>query len=136
MLSLETESAKSALRDADLAVLAEHHSPVCLIGSEGQIAVDELLALSPHVSIVHIAGNINREEIDKAAVPCIPQQSAAPGYMSVTTDYLGPKPVITLHAAGLKVGEAMARTRLAGFDPIEAEKKFCTISPFAMGFDR
>ena len=132
--SLETESAKSTLRDADLVVLIEHRNPVCLIGSEGQIAVDELLALSPHVSIIHIAGNINREEIDSAAIPCLPQKSAAPGYMSVTTDYLGPKPVIVLHTAGLKVGEAMARTRLAGFNPIEAEKKVLHDLPFAMGF--
>ena len=132
--SLETKLAKSMLRDTDLVVLVEHHSPVCLIGGEGQITVDELLALSPHVSIVHIAGNINREEIDGAAIPCLPQQSAAPGYMSVTTDYLGPKPVIALHTAGLKVGEAMARTRLAGLDPIEAEKRVLHNLPLAMGF--
>ena len=132
--SLDTESAKSALCNADIVILVEHHSPACLIGSEGQIAVDELLALSPHVSIVHIAGNINREEIDNAAIPCLPQKSAAPGYMSVTTDYLGPKPVIALHTAGLKVGEAMARTRLAGFNPIKAEKKVLHDLPFAMGF--
>ena len=132
--SLETKSAKSMLRDADLVVLVEHRSPVCLIGSGGQITVDELLALSPHVSIVHIAGNINRKEIDSAVIPCAPQKSAAPGYMSVGTDYLGPKPVIALHTAGLKVGEAMARTRLTGLNPIEAEKKVLRALPFAMGF--
>ena len=132
--SLETESAKSTLRDVDLIVLVEHRNSVCLIGSEGQITVDELLALSPHVSIVHITGNINREEIDIAAIPCLPQKSAEPGYMSVTTDYLGPKPVIALHTAGLKVGEAMARARLTGLDPIEAEKKVLHDLPFAMGF--
>ena len=132
--SLETESAKSTLCNADLIVLVEHQSQVSLIGDEGQIAVDELLALSPHVSIVHIAGNISREEIDNAAIPCVPQQSAAPGYMSVATNYLGPKPVIALHTAGLKVGQAMARTRLAGLNPIEAEKKVLHDLPLAMGF--
>ena len=132
--SLGTESAKSTLRGADLVVLVEHHSPVCLIGSEGQITVDELLALSPHLSIIHIAGHINRREIDNAAIPCVPQKSAAPGYMSVATDYLGPKPVIALHTAGLKVGEAMARARLTGLDPIEAEKKVLRDLPLAMGF--
>ncbi len=134
--SLDTESAKSILRDADLVVSVEHHSPVCLIGSKGQMTVDELLMLSPHVSIVHIAGNINREEIDSATIPCVPQQSAAPGYMSVATDYLGPKPVIALHTAGLKVGEAMARTRLEGLDPVEAEKKVLHNLPLAMGFGK
>ena len=132
--SLETKSAKSTLRDVDLIVLGEHPNSVCLIGSEGQMTVDELLALSPHVSIVHIAGNINREEVDNAAIPCLPQKSAAPGYMSVATDYLGPKPVVALHTAGLKVGEAMARTRLAGLNPIEAEKKVLHDLPVAMGF--
>ena len=132
--SLGTESAKSTLCGTDLVVLVEHHSPVCLIGSEGQITVDELLALSPHLSIIHIAGHINRREIDNAAIPCVPQKSAAPGYMSVATDYLGPKPVIVLHTAGLKVGEAMARARLTGLDPIEAEKKVLRDLPLAMGF--
>ena len=133
--SLETESAKAMLRDADLVVLVEHHSRACLIDSEGQITVDELLMLSPHLSIVHIAGNINREEIDSVAIPCVPQKSAAPSHMSVATDYLGPKPVIALHTAGLKVGEGMARTRLAGLDPIEAEKKVLRDLPLAMEFD-
>ncbi len=132
--SLETESAKSTLRDADLAVLVEHHSPICLIGSKGQITVDELLTLSSHLSIVHIAGNINRKEIDNAAIPCVPKKSAAPGYMSVATDYLGPKPVVALHTAGLKVGEAMARMRLAGLNPVEAEKKVLHQLPLAMEF--
>ena len=132
--SLETEPAKYRLCDVDLVVLVEHHSSACLIGSGGQITVDELLMLSPHLSIVHIAGHINREEIDNAAIPCLPQKSAAPGYMSVATDYLGPKPVIALHTAGLKVGEAMARTRLAGLNPIEAEKKVLGSLPLAMGF--
>ena len=132
--SLETEPDKFTLRDADLVVLVEHHSPVCLIGSEGQITVEELLMLSPHLAIVHIAGNINRKEIDSAAIPCVPQKSAVPGYMSVSTDYLGPKPVIALHTAGLKVGEAMARARLAGLNPIEAEKKVLHDLPLAMGF--
>ena len=132
--SLETESAKSTLRDVDLIVLVEHRNSVCLVGGEGQMTVDELLELSPHVSIVHIAGNINQQEIDNAAIPCLPQKSAAPGYMSVTTDYLGPKPVVALHTAGLKVGEAMARTRLGGLNPIEAEEKVLHDLPFAMGF--
>ena len=132
--SLGTESAKSTLRGADLVVLVEHHSPVCLIGSEGQITVDKLLALSPYLSIIHIAGHINRKEIDGAVIPCLPKKSAAPGHMSVATDYLGPKPVIALHTAGLKVGEAMARARLTGLDPIEAEKKVLRDLPLAMGF--
>ncbi len=133
--SLGSESAKAAFRDTDLVVLVEHRSPACLIGSGGGITVDELLTLSPHLSIVHITGNINRAEIDRAAIPCVPQKSPAPGYMSVATGYLGPKPVIALHTAGLKVGEAMARARLAGLDPIEAEEKVLRDLPIAMGFD-
>ena len=39
--------------------------------------------------------------------------------MSVTTDYVGPKPVIDLHTAGLKVGEMMVRQRQTGVSFIE-----------------
>lgn len=132
--SLKTEAAKSMLRDVELIVLVEHHSQTRIIGDDGQITVDELLELSPHLSIVHIAGNIDREAINRASLPCAPHRSAPPGYMSVATDYLGPKPLVDLHTAGLKVGEAMARTRLAGFDPIEAERKVLSNLPFVMGF--
>jgi hypothetical protein len=43
--------------------------------------------------------------------------------MTVTTDYLGPKPVIDLHAAGLKAGEVVARSRLAGLSCDEAVRR-------------
>jgi hypothetical protein len=33
---------------------------------------------------------------------------------------LGPRPVIDLHAAGLKVGETLARARLSGLAPGDA----------------
>ncbi len=39
-----------------------------------------------------------------------------PGYMTVTTDHVGPRPVVDLHAAGLKVGEMAVRCRRAGLD--------------------
>jgi hypothetical protein len=41
-----------------------------------------------------------------------------PGHrMALTLAALGPRPVVELHAAGLKVGEQAARARLAG-DPL------------------
>ena len=43
--------------------------------------------------------------------------------MSVSLDYLGPKPVIDLQTAGLKVGELLVRARLGGLEVQDAEKE-------------
>ena len=45
------------------------------------------------------------------------------GYMDVTMAFVGPKPVIDLHTAGLKVGELMGRARLNGLTMEDAEKE-------------
>jgi hypothetical protein len=56
------------------------------------------------------------------------------GYMTVATDYLGPRPVIDLHAAGLKVGEALSRGMRAFGDTAKARDFAMSCSP-AMDFD-
>jgi hypothetical protein len=54
--------------------------------------------------------------------------------MSVATDYLGPKPLIGLHTAGLKVGETLARARIQGLSALQAEYATLRRLPIAQGF--
>jgi hypothetical protein len=49
--------------------------------------------------------------------------------MGKTLADLGPKPVIDLHAAGLRVGEVMARARLAGKNLDDTISMALTMSP-------
>ena len=121
--SLADKRFKDELAKCDLLVFVEHQSKQLLLGNEGQLSVKELLKLNPCVSIVHIAGGVEEDAIKKARIPYRPPNLAPAGYMSLTTAYLGPKPVIDLHTAGLKVGELLARGRLRGLSRDEAEKE-------------
>jgi hypothetical protein len=70
--------------------------------------------------LIHIAGTVNDQELACAGVVKQPQRQVASGYMAVATDYLGPRPVIDLHTAGLKVGGDVVRLRMTGASATEA----------------
>ena len=106
----------SLLQSIDLIVLGEHKSHDLILGRDGQISFEMLCKLNPFISIAHISGNIDLNELRHYNISCLPREIAPPGHMSVTTDYVGPKPTIDLHTAGLKVGEIMARNRLKGLN--------------------
>ena len=117
------EKGKRGLGGCDLMVFVEHESNVLILGENGRLSIDDLLSINPGIAIVHIAGRVDHKAIKEARIPCCPAQLASPGQMSVGLDYLGPKPVIDLHTAGLKVGELMARPRLRGLSREKAERE-------------
>jgi hypothetical protein len=121
--SLTGKRFKDELTRCDLIVFVEHQSKEVLLGDGGQLSVKELLKLNPGVSIAHVAGGVEEKAIRKAQIPYCPKDLAPAGYMSVTTAYLGPRPVIDLHTAGMKGGELLARGRLHGLSRKEAEKE-------------
>ena len=60
--------------------------------------------------------------VKKSGIKVWPKNIAAFGYMSVTTEYVGAKPLVDLHTAGLKVGETSCRSRLKGLSVEESIK--------------
>jgi len=119
---LEEKMSHEALRSADAIVVAEHHSRGMLIGPEGKISPEMLRKLNPYLAIAHICGGVDRVELESAGIRCVPNEFATPGHMSVTTDYLGPRPLIDLHTAGLKVGELLWRKNQKLKDPMKVEQ--------------
>ncbi len=119
---LKKKEVLEALRHCDGVVVAEHVCREQLIGPSGPISGKDLRTLNPSLVLAHIAGNVDQEDIRSSGIRYRPEVFARPGYMSVTTAYLGPRPGIDLHTAGLKIGEIMARARLGGEDRSEAEK--------------
>jgi predicted nicotinamide N-methyase len=91
---------------ADVIVVVENQCSRELIGTSGGI---EPKVLINGARLVHICGNIDDSALLAAGISKWPERAIEPGYMTVTTDYLGPRPVIDLHAAGLKVGESLVR---------------------------
>jgi hypothetical protein len=126
--------AKKALQHADAMVVVEQNSRRVLIGPNGEIGTDELYDLNPCLVLAHVCGGVDRAAIESIGLPCYPETFAMPGYMSVATDYLGPKPLIDLHTAGLKVGERLAYARKRGLAGLEAELAVLKETSLAQGF--
>ncbi len=79
------------------------------------IKAQQILNINPGMAVVHIVGNIDKGEMIDVGIKVNPKREVPPGCMPVTLGYLGPKPLIDLHTAGLKVGEALVRgLRLKG----------------------
>jgi hypothetical protein len=101
-----TNELREFLRTTDAIVVAEQICEEVLISDTNQhITIDDLQNNNPQ--IIHISGVIDHNAIDEARLPIHPQKRVKHGYMTVTTDYVGVTPVIKLHTAGLKVGQAM-----------------------------
>lgn len=120
------------LSDADALVLYEHKSRCCLIGEDAGIPAGLIAELG--IPVIHICGVVDEAALRKAGVHKVPAKEVKPGYMSVTTGYLGPRPVVDLHAAGLKVGELLVRAMRETGSVLKAENA-ALASGLACSFD-
>ncbi len=128
--SAEKEQTEAKIAGADALIVAEHRLKDRLIGTHGYWTAAELKRINPGLAVVHIAGDVERDALIAECIPHAPQHDfALPGFMSVTTAYVGPRPLIELHAGGLRVGELLARARLAGYSREESERRALAASP-------
>jgi hypothetical protein len=125
---------RQALTTCDAVVVAEHRSREMLIAPGGCVAAAQLRQFNPGICVAHIAGGVDPGSLEAAGIPYRPRRLASVGHMSVTTDYLGPRPLIDLHTAGLVVGQHLARARLGGALPDEAESLVLSTCRLAQGF--
>jgi hypothetical protein len=98
---------QSFLANADAILVMDHHSRAALIGDSAPIKPHDLAKVNPSLAVVHVSGGVDRESLVSHGIDCWPDRFAPAGYMSAATDYLGPRPMIDLHTAGLKVGEVL-----------------------------
>ena len=131
---LRSDANREALRKAGAAVIVEHHHRHLLFGDEGDLSAEELRHLRSDLIVIHICGGVDRTSLQAKGIRCYPERFAPPGYMSVGTDYLGPKPLIDLHTAGMKVGEMLARARERGLSAEQSERYVLETSSLAQGF--
>lgn len=111
---LRTKTSRSFLRKADAVVIADYRSAETFIGSEGHIRAEDFFEMSPGISVVQFAGKVNVKELENLGIPYFPRHEVGSHRMGLTFGDLGPKAVVSLHGAGLKVGEILARNRLKG----------------------
>lgn len=110
-----------------------HHADV--LSATGELVPEELARLAPGTVVAQLSGSsyIDRSALSAEGVRYTPLEEPGPGFMGFTLAELGPTPVIALHTAGLKVGEAAVRARMAGGDVEEAARRACAQAPGADG---
>lgn len=116
--------------DYDALLVAEHGDPRTLVGP---LELDAIREVNPALRIAVIAGAVDADALRGSGLRHLPEHIAPFGHMSYQPYELGPRPVLELFAAGLAVGQAMARSRLAGDPPREAARRALELSP-AMDF--
>lgn len=127
---LTAEFNATEIREYDTIIVTEQINPKLIIGNHGE-ALIRSSSLAREQLVIHISGNV-----DFAAIICkhYPDNPAPFGYMSYTTDFIDPKAVIDLHAAGLKVAEGMMQAKTFGFLGIEY-KEFMEKNYPALAFE-
>jgi len=133
-INFVSKSAWQSLKEAEAVVVVEHQSHNMLIGKAGLIKAEDLYDINPLLVVIHICGGVDQDALDAVHLRYHPTRFAPPGKMSVTTDCLGPKPLVDLHTAGLKVGEELARARAGGLLRQEAESLVLQKTSLAQGF--
>lgn len=126
---LKSEANRKYLENCDALVLADYTGNDSLIGKEAQISSEELVELSSAISIIQFTGKADIDELDKFNIPYFPKKSIGTYKMGMTLAELGPRPVIDLHCAGLRVGEIMAKARLNGSTIKETKMMALKYSP-------
>jgi len=100
-------------------LLVAHMGERSLGGSAAATVVPSLLAKSGAVLLV-IAGDVDPVQFLDKGVVVGPPDARSAGRMWVTTSEVGPRPVVDLHCAGLKVGELLVRARRLGLSVDDA----------------
>lgn len=114
----------------DIIVVSEIVSDKLIIGN----SPDALIAtttIRKDQLVIHISGNVDFKDL-----PCkhYPEKPAPINHMSYTTDFVDPRAVFDLHAAGLKVAEGMLESKRRDLNGFEF-KKFMETNYPAQAFE-
>lgn len=93
----------------DLVLVVDHATDTNLLGDDGVLDGEYLDRLPTGVIVNHVCGPMSTDVLDDKNIKYVPDEPAATGSMSFTTGHLGPRPIIDLHGAGLRVGEDLRR---------------------------
>ncbi len=111
---MKSDANRRYLENIDALVIADYSNDIFIGNTNAQISPKELIDLSRKISVVQFAGDVDIDVLYEYDIPFFPERRLGKFRMGMTLANLGPKPVIDLHCAGLKVGEAMAIARLSG----------------------
>lgn len=102
----------------DAVILVEHRDHRTLISASDASVIDRLA--SAGAPIIRLCGLIEMSVLRARGATIVPDIDVAPGVMAVTTAHSGSRPVVDLHAAGLKAGSIVVHARQGGANISEA----------------
>lgn len=103
------------IRDVDAVVCFEHLHNRPVIHADGILDPKAMHAANDSLVLVHVSGVVDFDTLEQLGVHIHPRRRVPFGTMSIGTWEMGPRAIIELTMAGIKVGEAMARARLNNF---------------------
>jgi hypothetical protein len=98
-----------ALTGADAVILADYARLDEIIGESGDVTAADISRLMPGGVVVCFAGRSDVRGMSANGVRVYPDRELPARRMGLTLAHLGARPVVDLHAAGLKVGELACR---------------------------
>ena len=110
------------LPDIDVLVIADYSRDDEIIGQNGDMTASELARIAPNITVIQFAGRIAVRAIRELGLTVFPGIELQSHRMAKTLAHLGPRPVIELHTAGLKVGEFAIRDRNESSTSITSNK--------------
>lgn len=128
--NLKAETNRQYLHAADALIIADYlNNDILIGGDDAQISAEDLKNYSHSISVIQFAGDVDIKYLEHYNIPYYPKKRVGTFRMGMTLAELGPKPIIDLHSAGLKVGQVMARARLAGNSVEETKNIALKYSP-------
>ena len=125
----DKQSMLAYLKQCDAILLDEKTYDKPIIANDGVITPYELKKANDEITIIFRSGVIDLSTIQSLGFHVSPDRDVSFGYSTVCSYYLGPRPLIELHVAGLRVGEVMARSRLKGLDIQQTVKRTLREAP-------
>lgn len=95
----------AGLEGADAIVVADYRRGDEIIGRTGDITPEALVRAAPAATVVQFAGLVDVDGLLAAGGSVFPGTPLPPHRMAQTLAAIGPRTVVELHTAGLKVGE-------------------------------
>ncbi len=108
-----------SILSADAIIVVEHQYTGELIGEKEGINFNTRTHDRDPI-VIHICGVIDYEHLSRHNVKKYPANHVEFGHMTVTTAYVGPKPVVDLHCAGLHAASIVSRARRNGKSSVDA----------------
>ena len=97
--------------NADAIIVADYDNEDTILGADSGPSATRLAGWNPGLLIIQFAGRNDAAALTAAGLRVFPAQQLEPRRMAFTLAYLGVRPSVLLHTAGLKVGELLWRAR-------------------------